>query len=34
MKYLTLNAYSDVLKISKFAFGTGSAMKELSKDQY
>jgi len=34
MKYLTLNTYSGSLNVSALALGTGSAMKELTKDEY
>ncbi len=34
MKYLDLKAYKESFNVSKFAFGTGSAMKELTKEEY
>lgn len=34
MKYLKLDAYAATLTISKFAFGTGSALRELSKEEF
>lgn len=34
MKYLKFDAYSDSFNISKLALGTGSTMKQLSKDEY